>query len=85
MEIGPFAEDILVGATSAQTAVHFWGGLISTTQRTYTQEIGGRGRSRACPWSVDEGVSLREAILYFVNEMGIGGLPDEQALLLEGS
>ena len=52
---------------------------------TIYQEIGGRGRSRACPWSVDEGVSLREAIRYFVNKMGIGGLPDEQALLLEGS
>ena len=48
-------------------------------------EIGNRGRSRAYMWSIDPDVSLREAVLCFADEMRIGGLTDEQALLLGGS
>ncbi len=36
-------------------------------------------------WSIDPDVSLREAVLCFADEMRIGGLTDEQALLLGGS
>ena len=52
---------------------------------TVFRDIGSRGRSRVYPWSIDPGVSLKEAIISFAYTLNIRGNPEQRPLLIEES